>query len=149
VRPPNSLSSEQLWLATEVRRTDVAWIADLLPLPVICNDIFDADAESNDLSDLGGSKAKAPISLKQMEFSLTQFAKQMGWPNCITFNSWKKEWVPRLLKKKHRSTIPAQNSLNYLPDGSLHRVTEVAGFLQTFNTWLPLEDFNNAEWIRQ
>jgi hypothetical protein len=52
----------------------VAVIADLRPLPGISYDEFDADAERDDSSDLGGAEGKAPISLKQMEFSLKQFA---------------------------------------------------------------------------
>ena len=34
-------------------------------------------------------------------------------------------------------------------DGPLHWETVVAEFLETFETWLPLENFDNAEWIRQ
>jgi hypothetical protein len=46
--------------------------------------------ESDDSSDLGSAEGKPPISLKQMEFSLKQFAKRMGQPNFSTFNKWKK-----------------------------------------------------------
>jgi hypothetical protein len=56
----------------------VAGIADLPALPEIAYAEFDADAESNDSSDLGGAEDKAPISLKQTEFSLKHFAKKMG-----------------------------------------------------------------------
>jgi len=76
------------------------------PLPEICYDEFDADAESDDSSDLGGAEGKAPISLKQTEFSLKQFAKRMGQPNFSAFNKWKKVWVAGFLEKKHRSIIP-------------------------------------------
>jgi len=53
----------------------VAGIVDLPLLPEISYDEFDTDAESDDLSDLGGAEGKAPISLKQTEFSLKQFTK--------------------------------------------------------------------------
>jgi hypothetical protein len=46
--------------------------------------------ESDDSSDLGSAEGKPPISLKQMEFSLKQFAKRMALPNFSTFNKWKK-----------------------------------------------------------
>jgi len=63
-RPPISLPMERFKPATELRRTHVAGIAYLPPLPEISYDKFDADYESNDSSDLGGAKGKAPISLK-------------------------------------------------------------------------------------
>ena len=59
---------------------------DLPPLPGISYDEFNADAESDDSSDLGGAEGKAPISLKQTQFSLKQFAKRMGQPDFSTFN---------------------------------------------------------------
>jgi hypothetical protein len=33
-------------------------------------------------------------------------------------------------------------------DGPLHWETAVADFFETFETWLPLDNFDNAEWIR-
>ena len=132
----------------EPRRTDVAGIADLAPLPEISYDEFDADYEITDLSDLGGAKGKAPISLKQMEFFLKQFAKRMGQPNISTFNKWKKGWVTGFLEKMHRSIILGQNHLKQLRDGPLHWEMAVADFLETFENCLPLENFDNAEWIR-
>ena len=77
-RPPISLRTKPFQLAEEPRRPDVAGIADLPPLPEISYYEFDADAESDDSSDLGGAEGKAPISLKQTEFSLKQFAQRMG-----------------------------------------------------------------------
>ena len=73
-----SLPTKRFQLAAEPRRTDVAGIADLPPLPEICYDEFDAQYESDDSSDLGRAEGKAPISLKQTEFSVKQFAKTMG-----------------------------------------------------------------------
>jgi len=55
-------------------------------------------------------------------------------------------WV---LEKKHWSNIPGKNCLKQQRDGTLHWETAVADFLETFEQWLPLEDFNNAEWIRR
>jgi hypothetical protein len=134
-------------LAVEPRRTDVTGIPDMPPLPEISYDKFDSDAESDDSSDLGGADCKAPISLKQTEFSLKQFAKRMGQPNFSAFNKWKKVWVAGSLWKKHRSIIPGQNFLNQMRNGPLLWATAVADFLETFESWLPLENFNNATWI--
>jgi len=89
-RYPISLPTKQFQLTMEPRRTEVAGIADLPPLPEISYDKLDADYESDDLSDLGGAEGKAPISLKQTEFSLKQFAKRMGQRNFSAFNKWKK-----------------------------------------------------------
>jgi len=144
-RPPISLPTKRFQPAAEPRRTDVVGIADLPPLPDISYDEFDADADSDDSSDLGRAEGKAPISLKQMEFSLKQFAKRMGQPNFSAFNKWKKVWVAGFLEKKHRSTIPGQNRLKQLRDGPLRWVMAVADFLDTFETWLPLENFDNAK----
>jgi len=134
-------------LAAEPRSTDVAGIADLPPLPEISYDEFNADAWSDDSSDLGGTEGKAPISLKQTEFSLKQFAKRMGQPNFSAFNKWKKLWVAGFLEKKHRSVFPGQNCLKPLRDGPLHWEMAVPDFLETFESWMPVENFDNAEWI--
>jgi len=87
--------------------------------------------------------------LKQIEFSLKQFAKRKGQPNFSAFNKWKKVWVAGLLEKKHRSIIPGQNHLKQQQIGPLHWEMAVADYLETFDKWLPLENFNNAEWIRR
>jgi hypothetical protein len=91
--------------------TDVAGIADLPPLQEISYDQYDVENESDDSSDLGGAAGKAPISLKQTEFSLKQFAKRMGQPNFSAFNKWKNVWVAGFHEKKHRSIIRGQNRL--------------------------------------
>ena len=127
----------------------MAVIADLPPLPEISCDEFDADAESDDSSDLGGADGKAPISLKQTEFSWKQFAKMMGQPNFCAFNKWKKVWVAGFLEKRHRSIIPGQNRLKQLRDRPLRWEMAVADFLETFETWLPMQNFDNAEWIQR
>jgi len=67
----------------------VVGIADLPPLPVISFDEFDAYTGIDDSWDLGGAEGKALISLKQMEFTLKQFAKRMRQPNFGAFNKWK------------------------------------------------------------
>ena len=62
--PPISLQMKQFQPAAEPQRTDVAGIANSLPLPDISHDECDADYESDDLSDLPGAESNAPISLK-------------------------------------------------------------------------------------
>jgi hypothetical protein len=57
-RPPISLPMKRFHPAAEPRRTDVAGIAELPPLPDISYDEFDSNAVSNDSSDLGGAKGK-------------------------------------------------------------------------------------------
>jgi hypothetical protein len=96
---------------------------------------------------LGGAEGQAPISLKQKEFSLKQFAKWTWQPNFSAFNKWNKVWVAGFLRKKHWSLIQGQNQLKQLRDGPLHWEKAVADFLRTFKTWLPLENFDNAQWI--
>jgi hypothetical protein len=93
---------------------------------------------------LGGAEGNDPISLKQTEFSLKQFAKMMGQPNFCAFNMWKKVWVAGFLEKKHPSNIRGQNSLKKLRDAPLRWEMAVGDCLQTFETWLPLEIFDNA-----
>jgi len=73
----------------EPRKTDVAGIADLPQLQGMSYNEYDAADESDDLLDLGGVECKPPISLKQTQFSLKQFAKRMGQANYSAFNKWK------------------------------------------------------------
>jgi len=112
-------------------------------------DEYDAADDSDDTSDLGGAEGKPPISLKHTEFSLKQFAKRMGQATYSAFNKWKKVWVAGFLEKKNRSIIRGQNRLKQVRVGPLHWETAVADFLATFKTWLPLVNFDNAEWIRR
>jgi hypothetical protein len=121
----------------------------LPPLPEISYDELDADYKSDDSSDLGGAEGKVPISLKQTKFSLKQLANKMGQPNFSAFNKWKQVLVAGFLEKKHRSIIPGQNRLKQQRDGPLRWEMAVADFLVTFEKWLSLENFNNAEWIRR
>jgi hypothetical protein len=51
-------------------------------------DDFDEDAGSDDSSDIGGAKSKAPISLKETEFFLKQLAKKNEQHNISAFNMW-------------------------------------------------------------
>jgi len=146
-RPPISLPTKRFLPAAEPRRTDVAGIADLPPLADTSYDQYDADYESEDSSDLGGAEGKASNSLKQKEFSLKQFAKRMGQHNFTAFNKWKKVWVAGFYEMNHWSIMQGQNRVKQLQDGLLQWETTVADFLETFETWLPLENFDNAEWI--
>ena len=113
----------------------------------ISYDQFDAGYERYDLSNLGGAEGNAPISLKQAEFSLKQFAKSMGQPKFSAFNKWKKVWVAGFLEKKHQPIMRGQNRSKQLWDRPLHWQTVVADFLDTFETWLTLENFDTGERI--
>jgi hypothetical protein len=148
-RPPIGLPTKRFLPAAEQWSTDVAGITDLPPLPNISYDQYDADYGSDDLSDFGGAKGKAPISLKQTEFSLKQFAKRMGHRNFSGFNKSKKVRVAGFLEKKYRSIIRGQHWLKQLGDGPLHWETAVADCLETFEICLALEILDNAEWIRR
>ena len=117
---PIILPKKQFQPAAEPRRTDVAGIADLHPLHEICYDEFNADVESDDSSDLCGAEGKSPISLRQTEFYLKQFAKTIGQPHCGAFNQCNKVWVAGFLEKKHPSIIPGQNCLKHQRDRPLH-----------------------------
>jgi len=57
--------------------------------------------------------------------------------------------VAGFLEKKNRSIIRGQNRLKQLRHGRLHWGTAVADFLETFETRLPLDNFDNAERIRR
>jgi len=100
-RPPISLPTKRFEQAAELRRSDVIGISDLPPVPDISSDKFDADYESHVSSDLSCGEVKAPISLKEMEFSVNQFAKNMGQPIFSTFNKWNKVWVAGYLVENH------------------------------------------------
>jgi len=135
-RPPIGLSLKWFQTAAEPRRTDVAGIADLPPIPDISYDQKNADSESDNSSDMGGAKDQAPISLKQTEFSFKQYAKRMGQPNFSIFNQWKKVWVAAFLEKKHWSIDCGQNNFTRLRDGTLHWVTAIAECFDNFETCL-------------
>jgi len=47
------------------------------------------------------------------------------------------------------SSIRGQNRLKQLQDGPLHWETVGANFLVIFEDWLPVDDFDNAHWIRR
>jgi len=148
-RPPSHHPMKRVQPASEPRRTDVAGIADLPSLPEISYDKYNPGNESDDSSEWGGATGNAPISSKQTEFSLKQFAKRMGQPNISTFTKWKKVWEAGFLGKKHRSILWGQNCLKQLRDGTLRWETAFADFLNTFETWLCLENFDSAEWIQR
>ena len=81
-----SLRTKKFQPPAHLPKTHVAGIADLPPFTELSNDKYDVAVESDDSSDLGGAEGKPPISLKQTEFSLKQFAKRMGQPNFSAFN---------------------------------------------------------------
>jgi hypothetical protein len=85
--PPISLPTKLFQPAVEPRRTDGTGITDLPPLPDMSCDEFDADCERDNSSHLGGAEGTAPISFKQTEYSLKQFAKMMWQPIFSAFHS--------------------------------------------------------------
>jgi len=85
-----SLPTKRFQPPAEPYKTDVVGITDMLPLPGLSYMESDAAEVSDDSSDLGGAEGKPPISLKQTELSLKQFAKRMAQANYRRFNKWKK-----------------------------------------------------------
>jgi len=147
-RPAIRLATKRFLPPADPRKKDVARIVELPPWPEISYDEYDANNESDNSLDLGSAEGQSPVSLKQTEFSVKQFANRMGQANYSAFNKWKKGWVAGFLEKKHRSIIWGQNQLKQLRDGPLHLETAVAYFLETLETWLPLDNCDNAESIR-
>jgi len=90
-------------LPVELHKTDIAGIANLTGLSDMSCDKYETDDETNYLSDLRGAEANRPVSLKQSEFSLTQFSKSMGQANYSVFREWKKVWVVGITEKQHTS----------------------------------------------
>ena len=127
-RHPTSLPTKRLQPQEEPGKTYVPGTSDLPPLPEISYDEYDAADKSDDSSDLGGAGGKPPISLKQTEFCLMQFAKSMGQPNFSAFKKWKRVWVAGFLEKKHRYITRRQNQFKQLRDGPLVWETAVAHF---------------------
>jgi len=147
-RPLISLPMKLFQPPAELWNADVTGMTDLPPLPEMSYDNLAACDESDGWSDLGGAEGKQPIGLKQTKCSLKQFAQTMEQDNNSAFNKWKKVWVAGLLKKKHRSILWGQNRLKRVCVGPLHWEMAVADFLETLEKWVPLENFDNAEWIR-
>jgi len=85
-----SLQTKRFEPPAEPRKTDVAGIAELPPLLERSCNKYDAADESDDSSDLGGAESNPPISLKQTEFSLMQFAKRRGGPTTVHSTSGRK-----------------------------------------------------------
>jgi hypothetical protein len=113
----------------------------------MCHDQFDADAERDDSTDLGGAEGKAPISVMQTEFSSNQFANTVGQPNFSPFDKWKRVLLAGFLKKNHSSIILGPHHSKQWVVVTLQSETAVADGLKSFKTWLPLESFNDTKWI--
>jgi len=89
-----SLPTNWFQRAAEQRSTDVAGIAEMPPIPQISYDEYNAQYESDNLSDLGGAEGQAPINPKQTEFSLKQYVT--GWcsPTLVPSTSGRKDgWL--------------------------------------------------------
>ena len=112
-------------------------------------DDYDADDESDDSSDLNSAEGKLPVSLKPTEFSLKQSANRMEQANYSGFNKWKKVWVADFFQRKYQSIMRGQNYLNDVRNAPLHWEMAVSDFLETFENGLPLDTFDNGEWIRR
>jgi hypothetical protein len=90
---------------------------------------------------LGSAAGKLPIRLTQTEFSLMQFATRMGQVDYIVFNRWKMEWVAGFLEKKHRPSIDGKKHLKQVWVGPLPCEMVIAEVFETFQNWLPLDNF--------
>jgi hypothetical protein len=55
--------------------------------------------------------------------------------------------VAGFFEKKHRSIIRRQNRLKQVSYAVPHWETADAEFLETFGNWLPVINFDTAEWI--
>jgi hypothetical protein len=73
----------------------------------------------------------------------------MGQANYSAFNKWTDVWVAGYLETTHSSIIRGENRLKQLRDRPLNWETAVADFLQAFESWLPLGNFDNAKWIHR
>jgi hypothetical protein len=91
-------------------------VVDLPQLPEISCDDYDADRESDDFSDLGGTEGKPTVSLTQTEFTLKRFPEWIGQANYSEVNKWKKIWVAGFLQKKHQSIIWSQSRLKQVSE---------------------------------
>jgi len=147
-RPPISLPLIRFQPHAEPWKTDVRNIRYSASWPGISYTYYDADDESNDSSDWGGTEIKLPVSLNQTEFSMKQFAKRMGQANYSGCNKWKKVWVAGFQEKKYRYNMREQNRLKQVRDGHLHWAMEVTDVSERFENCLPLGNFDNAEWIQ-
>jgi len=144
-RPPISLQTKWFLPPVETKNIDVPRIVNLPTLLEISYDNYDADDESNNSLDFGGAEGKPPLSWKHTEFCLKQLAKWMEQANYSAFNKWKKVWVAGIFEKKHMSIIQENTHSKQLGDWPLHPDTAVSDLLVTFEDWLPLDDFDNAE----
>jgi len=60
---------------------------------------YEADDKSNNLLNLCGVEAQAPISLMHADFTSKQFAQRLEQSNYCMFNMCKKTWVVEFLTK--------------------------------------------------
>jgi len=97
-RPPISLLMKQFLPPVHPWEADVQRMANLPPLPEISYDVDDSYDTKDNSTDLGTAEGKPPVTLKQTEFSLNQYAKRTGQANKNAFNRWQKVLAARLLK---------------------------------------------------
>jgi len=146
-RLPISFQMKQFLPPAEQWKTAVTRIVDLLPIPDISYHDYDADDESDDSLDFGGAEGEPPVSQKQTEFSLKQFAKRIRQANHSAYNNWKTVWVAGFLEKKRCSIIWGQNQLKQHRNRPQVLLSAVADCFQTGGSGLVLDNINNAESI--
>jgi len=145
--PSISLPVKQFELPREPQITDVIGIIALPPLLRYCRVVWDADDQSNILSDLGSVGPKAQLSQMHTEFSLKQYAKRMEQPIYSAFHKQKKELVAGFLQTKHHGIIWGKNIWKQLRNTLLHSAPDINAYFMSFEYWELLNDFHNAEWI--
>jgi hypothetical protein len=89
-RCPSGLAIKSFLQPAELLKTDVARFSELPPMLDMTNNDYKEDDDSDNTSDFGSVEGKLPVSLKQTDFSLNQFAKMMGQANYSAFNKSKK-----------------------------------------------------------
>jgi len=95
---------------------------------------------------MGAAEGKVPISLKQREFTLKQFAKWMGHSNYSAFNKWKKLRVAGFLEKMDCGITRGHNNFYQLQDEPLHREIVVEDIVVIFENRLLLDPVHTAGW---
>jgi len=96
---------------------------------------------------LGWCRGQTPSQPEANQILRKAICQWMGRPTYSVFNKCKKVWVAGFPETKHQSIIRGRNPLKQLRDGPLDWEIAVADCLERFESWLPWDNFNNAEWI--
>jgi hypothetical protein len=100
-----SLPTKWFQPPVELLKTDVAVIADILPLMQSCYKACNAVNKSDNLSHFSGLDDKRQIYWTQTEFARKQFVKRIRQAIYSVFNKWKSLWVAGSMETKHWSII--------------------------------------------